>query len=324
MKNVLKFLMYAMVIIAVIVIGALAYIQWGFPKVEEAPEMVVEGSPELISRGEYLAHHVMLCMDCHAERDFSLYAGPPIPETLGAGGERFDRSMGFPGVFFSANITPAGIGDYTDGELFRLITTGVKNDGEPIFPVMPYQNYGRMDEEDIKAVIAYIRTLKPVQKEHPKSEVDFPVNFILRTMPSPADPQTRPEEKDIIKYGEYLVNAAACGDCHTKFEKGEFTGPFLAGGREFMFPNGTVIRTPNLTKDKTGLGNWSKQQFVARFKSYDPATYKPNKINQGEFQTIMPWIMYAGMKESDLGAIYDYLMSLEPVENEVLRVSFAE
>ncbi len=324
MKKILKILMYAVAIIAVLVIGTLAYIQWSFPKVEEAPEMVIEGTPEQIERGEYLAHHVMLCMDCHAQRDFSLYAGPPIPETLGAGGERFDRSMGFPGVFISANITPAGIGDYTDGELFRLITTGVKKDGEPIFPVMPYKNYGKMDEEDIKAVIAYIRTLEPVNKEHPKSKVDFPMNFILRTIPEKAKPQPRPDEQDIIKYGEYLVNAAACGDCHTQFENGAFTGPYLAGGREFMFPDGTVIRSPNLTKHETGLGAWTKKQFVARFKSYDPANFQPHKVNQGEFQTIMPWIMYAGMKNSDLEAIYDYIMSLEPIENSVMRVSMAE
>lgn len=96
--------------------------------------------------------------------------------------------MGFPGVFISSNITPAGIGDWTDGELFRLITTGVKRDGTPIFPVMPYMNYGKMDEEDIKSVIAYIRTLEPVQTNHPVSKADFPFSMTFGQFPKKLSP----------------------------------------------------------------------------------------------------------------------------------------
>ncbi len=311
---------------AVVLIGAIAmaYIQLALPSVDKAQEIQVEGTAEQVARGEYLAHHVMLCMDCHAERDFSLFAGPPKEGTMGAGGELFDESMGFPGRFVSANITPFGIGTWTDGELYRLITTGVKRDGEPIFPVMPYMNYGKMDPEDIKSVIAYLRTLEPVQTDHPKSKADFPMNFILRTLPVNASPQTRPAEEDVIKYGEYLTTAAACGDCHTQFENGAFTGPYLAGGREFKFPDGSILRSANLTKDHTGIGKWSKEEFVQRFKSYDPSVYTSASLGQGDFQTIMPWIMYAGMKESDLEAIYEYLMSLDPVENEVMKITMAE
>src|SRR5690606_14763866 len=100
----------------------------------------------------------------------------------GAGGDIFDHSMQFPGVFVSANITPSGIGEWTDGELYRLITTGVKRDGNPIFPIMPYQSYGKLDPEDIKSVIAYIRTLEPVETNHPVSKPDFPFSLIMRTI----------------------------------------------------------------------------------------------------------------------------------------------
>src|SRR5690606_1510995 len=102
------------------------------------------------------------------------------------------QSMGFPGRFISSNITPFGVGDWTDGELFRLITTGVNRDGDAIFPVMPYHQFGQLDREDIESVIAYLRTLEPVETDHPKSKADFPFNLILRTMPKKAQLTEKP------------------------------------------------------------------------------------------------------------------------------------
>jgi hypothetical protein len=251
MKKFLKFLLYGITIIIIGVGGLLLYVSMALPNVGPPEEMVIEKTPERIERGEYLAHHVMLCMDCHAIRDFSLFTGPPIESTLGAGGDIFDHSMQFPGVFVSANITPSGIGEWTDGELYRLITTGVKRDGKPIFPIMPYQSYGKLDPEDIKSVIAYIRTLEPVETNHPASKPDFPMNLIMRTIPEKATPRTIPSKEDKIAYGEYMVIASACADCHTKFEKGKFIGEQLAGGREFEFPDGSILRTANLTPHNT-------------------------------------------------------------------------
>ena len=135
-----RYVLYAMAIILIAIVAFLGYLSFLLPNVGSAPDMQVEITPERVARGEYLANHVMLCMDCHARRDFSIYAGPPIPGTEGAGGEAFDQTMGFPGAFYSRNITPAGVGDWTDGELFRAITTGVSRDGSALFPVMPYIN----------------------------------------------------------------------------------------------------------------------------------------------------------------------------------------
>jgi mono/diheme cytochrome c family protein len=289
------------------------------PNVGPAPEnYTVAGTPEKIARGKYFANHVMLCIDCHSKRDFSLFSGPIVPGTEATGGERFDQSMGFPGVFISPNITPAGIGDYTDGELFRLITTGVKKDGNPIFPVMPYPGYGKIDPEDIEAVIAYIRSLEPKATENGQSNPDFPINLIMRTMPVEASLTKRPPETDPIAYGKYMVTASACADCHTQFENGSFTGQPLAGGRSFLFPDGSILTSSNLTPDETGLKNWSKAQFIQRFKQYENPE-NLSKLNPGDMQTIMPWAMYAGMKTNDLAAIFDYLQSLEPVNNAVTK-----
>jgi mono/diheme cytochrome c family protein len=250
----------------------------------------------------------MVCIDCHSKRDFSLFSAPPIPGTEATGGERFDATMGFPGVFISPNITPFGIGEWTDGELFRLITTGVRRDGTPIFPIMPYHSYGKMDVEDIEAVIAYIRSVEPVETSHPKSKPDFPFNLIMRTMPAEASFTKRPNPSDQVAYGGYLVTAGACADCHTKFEDGAYIGEPLAGGREFAFPDG-ILSSSNLTPHSSGLGNWTEEIFLQRFKMYDE-NHSLEKVGPGDFQTIMPWAMYAGMKEEDLKAIFTYLKSL--------------
>ncbi|MBT0811030.1 c-type cytochrome [Litoribacter ruber] len=319
MNKILKIFAFVISGLFVILIAVVAYISIALPRVDAAPELTVDLNAEQVEKGRYLATHVMMCVDCHSQRDFSIFAAPPHPGTELAGGEIFDQTLGLPGVFISPNITPAGIGDWTDGELFRLITTGVKKDGNPIFPIMPYHNFGKMDEEDIKAVIAYIRSVPPIETNHPKSKADFPMNLIMRTIPKNAAFEKKPQPDDVIEYGRYMVNAAACNECHTDFRDGKFVGEYLAGGREMMFPDGAVVRSANLTPDETGLKSWTKEDFIQKFKSFSSTTVTLAKVQPGEFQTIMPWLMYADMTEEDLGAIYTYLQSLKPVKNKVER-----
>ncbi|MGM0945011.1 MAG: hypothetical protein ACQEW9_07480 [Bacteroidota bacterium] len=116
-----------------------AWLNLAFPSVSPTEELEIDYSAEPIQRGAYLANHVTVCMNCHSVRDFSKFSGPPTSDTLGKGGDRFDQSMGFPGEFYAKNITPFGVSDYSDGELYRLITNGVANDGRAMFPVMPYR-----------------------------------------------------------------------------------------------------------------------------------------------------------------------------------------
>jgi len=223
-KRILKYLLY---IIGGLLLFGIAFVVWIIitkPNVGPPEDITIERTPERIERGQYLANHVMVCMDCHSKRDFSLFSGPIVPGTEGGGGEIFDQNLGFPGRFISPNITPAGISDWTDGELYRAITCGVTKNGEALFPVMPYPNYGKLDPEDIKSIIAYIRTIKPVDVQQEKSKADFPMNIIMRTFPTKASPVKRPDPSDHVAYGEYLVTAASCGDCHTKKEKGKITG----------------------------------------------------------------------------------------------------
>ncbi|HUZ59458.1 MAG TPA: c-type cytochrome [Hanamia sp.] len=314
-----KVLITILIIVIVAIAALLSYVKFALPNVGAAPDLHIALTPERIQHGEYLANHVSLCMDCHSTRDWSKYSGPMIPCTNGKGGELFDEKVGFPGTFYSKNITPANIKDWTDGEIFRTITTGEDKFGNALFPVMPYHYYGKMDKEDIYDIIAYIRSLPPIENKVPDRSIDFPMNFIVNTIPVKASFTVKPPKSDTIKYGAYLVNAAACMECHTPVKKGQVI-PELAfsGGRDFHMPNG-VVNSANITPDKTtGIGGWSVEQFVARFKAYEnPANLPAMAAN--EVNTIMPWSMLGGMDTSDLRSIYAYLQTLKPIKHEVVH-----
>lgn len=119
------------------------------------------------------------------------------------------------------------------------------------------------------------------------------MNLILNTMPEKANLQPIPYRNNIIEYGRYMATASGCIDCHTRHEKGKFVGEFYAGGTEFNLSDGLIIRSSNLTPHETGIGTWTKEQFVARFKAYADSVYTPHMVQTGDFQSIMPWTMYA-------------------------------
>lgn len=321
MKKVLKVLGIIVLLIVVLIACGVGYIKKGLPSVGEPQDLKIEVTPERVARGEYLANCVTLCMDCHSTRDWTIFTAPPVPGTAGVGGEKFDRTMGFPGEYYSRNLTPYKLKSWTDGEIFRAVTTGVDKTGEPLFPVMPYHNYGKMDPEDIYSVIAYLRTLPEIKKDVPASQSDFPFSLIIRTIPKKAEPQKRPAETDGLAYGAYMVNAAGCAECHTKFENGQFVeGTEFGGGRVFDMPGGTLT-TANISPDmETGIGNWTKEAFIKRFKMYTDSAYVPQKVDpMKDFITMMPWMMYAKMKETDLAAIYDYLRTVKKQTNTVVK-----
>ncbi|PJZ29378.1 c-type cytochrome [Leptospira kmetyi] len=305
-----------------IVIGALSFLFLKFPDVGEKQEIKIAHTPEQVKRGEYLVKHMAACMGCHTgDRDVTkLYF--PVINNVGTGNLRLaEDNFGLPGTFYSKNVTPAstGLGNWTDTEIFYAITSGVSKDGSPLFPIMPYLNYSQMDQEDIHSIIAYLRTLTPIENKVEKSSIKFPMNLIVRTIPKAPEFQKRPDPKDSVAYGKYVVTFAGCDDCHSQRVEGKIVeGMEFAGGTSFPIPTGGIVRSANLTPDrKTGIGNWTKETFIARFKANEQrAKAKPN-IAPGEFNSVMPWLEYSGMNDQDLGAIYDYLMSLKPVSNSV-------
>jgi len=320
MKRLVKGLLVGLSGLVTLAGAGVGYLYAALPAATPVKDVRVEATPERLSRGQYLVNHVAGCTDCHSTRDWSRYAAPVIPGTEGKGGERFDRSMGIPGTLYAANITPAGIGRYSDGELIRAVTTGVTREGRPLFPLMPWQNYGHLCDSDLEAVVAYVRSLAPVANPTPESKLDFPVNLLVRTMPSPAEPWACPDSTDDVAKGRYLTTMAGCADCHTPMEKGApVPGKTFAGGSPFAVPTGGVVRASNITPDpETGIGSWTKEAFVARFAAMRSASATP-AVRPGDFQTVMPWTAFAGMTDEDIGAIYAYLRTQAPVSNRVER-----
>jgi len=326
MKKLLKITAIVFGVMIAGVVLLLIYIKVALPDVGPAPDIKITTTPEMIKRGEYLANHVSICMDCHGTRDWTLFSGPMKKGHEGAGGEVFDKRFGFPGVFTAKNITPFNLAHWTDGEIFRAITTGVSKNGKALFPVMPYKNYSQMDEEDINAIIAYIRTLPSIESHPAESKADFPMNFILNTIPQKANLSKRPLPSDIVAYGKYMTTASSCIECHTNQVNGKIIGEEFAGGREFPVGNGNIVRSMNITPDVSGIGNWTKEQFINRFKMYADSAYDLPKVDlvKGDLQSMMPWTMYAGMTREDLGAIYEYLRTIPPVNSKVVRYTVAQ
>ncbi len=319
MKKFLKVIGVLLLVVLLVIVGGITYITQALPDIPVQQDLRVELTPQRVERGKYLANHVTVCMDCHSTRDWNKFSAPPEPGTLGKGGEVFDQKMNFPGTFISKNITPFHLKEWSDGEIYRAITSGVSKDGHPFFPVMPYLYYNKLAPEDVYSIIAYLRTLPSIESHPGTSHADFPMNIILHTIPKPAEPMAPPKPTD-PDYGAYMVNASGCRECHTKMEKGKAVGEPFAGGFEFHFPNGAVARSANITPDKaTGIGGWDKATFIRKFKQFTDSTYTPAAVDwkAGDAQTVMPWTMYGGMTEQDLGAIYDYLHGLKPVANKV-------
>ena len=320
MKKVAKILGIALGVIAILLAVGFIYFNSTYPDVNPPVNVKVGSTPAMLARGEYLANHVAVCMDCHSKRDWTKFAGPVTPGTLGGGGDVFDEKIGFPGKVYVKNITPATVSNWTDGELIRAITCGVTKDNKALFPMMPYPNYNKLTEDDLRAIVAYVRSLKPIENKLPETELNFPLNFIVKTMPIKNYNPMKYDRNNPIEYGKYLATISGCQDCHTQSEKGEpLPGMEFAGGAQFQFPSG-VVRSMNITPDKeTGIGFWSKELFIQRFKAYANDSLKYVPVSKDDFNTPMPWIMYAGMTDGDLGAIYDYLRTVKPVVNRVER-----
>ena len=205
------------------------------------------------------------------------------------------------GTVYSKNITPdkeTGIGNLTDGEIARVLRYGVHSNGEAVFDFMPFHN---MSDEDLTAVISYLRSTKPVKNKVPENKLNIMGNIVKAYMVKPVGPTgevpaaVKPDTT--AAYGKYLVlSVGECAGCHTKRDlSGAFIGPHMAGGNEI---EGYI--TPNLTNAPDGrIYSWSQAQFIERFR-------KGKLIPQSP----MPWNSFKRMNDDELKAIYKYLKSI--------------
>jgi len=274
----------------------------------------------MVERGKYLANHVAVCLDCHSKRDFTKFSFPPAPGTEGIGASfPFGEAEGIPGEIWAPNITPGRLKDWTDADYAKAIAHGVNKSGDTLFPIMPYYNYSRMAKEDLDAIIAYIKTLPASDSTVPARKLFIPLSALPPLPEFAPEKNLKPDTTDKIKYGQYLVTIASCGDCHTPM-KPDRTPDFakaFSGGFTFKTP-GFTVTVSNITPDSaTGIGSWTEDAFLAKFRTN--ASDEVINADHGKQQTPMPWAMYGKMKETDLRAIYTYLRSVPPVSNKVQK-----
>lgn len=303
------------------VAGAALYLVAVFPRSQPASPEAIEVTPARLARGTYLAQHVLLCSECHSDRDWTLYSAPSVLPTgagrtdcLGAGQAMAGLAADFPGRICFPNLTAdreTGVGAWTDGELLRAVREGVDREGHALFPIMPYFIFRHLSEEDARSLVVWIRSLPAVSRAHPAKAVDFPVNLFIRLVPQPLTAKIpEPDPANSVDYGKYLATIGRCAFCHSPREGQRpepIPGRLFAGGNEFRGPFGIRLSS-NLTPDPSGLGSTTREEFIALFRRHAaPQPVLP------EENTIMAWSAYAAMTDADLGAIYDYLRTLPPV-----------
>lgn len=288
---------------------------WQQPFLAPYPAIVSSTDSTVIARGKYLVYGPAHCAMCHVPQEHMEDLDQGIMAPLSGGGE-----FSFPmGTFRAPNLTSdqaTGIGQYSDGQLARALRHGVSASGHMIFPFMPYQ---QISDEDLTAIISYLRSTEPVEHEVPASQWTTwgKITVALGWM-QPLSPQSPPPvsvEKGVnVAYGGYLAqHVANCLDCHTNrnTQTGDFiSGPF-GGGFQFGpdgYTQGFTFFSPNLTTDSTTglLASWTEEVFINRFKA--------GRIQAG---SPMAWGAFYHMDEVDLKALYAYLTSLEPIQNQV-------
>ncbi|HEX7845543.1 MAG TPA: c-type cytochrome [Chitinophagaceae bacterium] len=276
-----------------------------------------DSAKKVLERGEYLAHYVTQCLDCHSVRDTGKFSLPIVPGTEGGGsGFPFGKNVGIPGEVTPPNITPFALKDWSDDEIVRAITTGVNKRGDTLFPIMPYPHFSKMAKSDILAIVAYIRTLKPIERTTPARKLEIPMSMLGPLPSGNLDNNTKPDPSDKVKYGEYLVNAAVCSECHTPMgPQGPDMSRQFSGGFTFNLPMFKVT-VANITPDSTtGIGSWSEEMFLTKFRT-NSSDAVVNR-HPGRENSIMPWAQYGKLKEEDLKAIYAYLRTVKPISNKV-------
>jgi mono/diheme cytochrome c family protein len=318
MRRVGKIAIIALLILVVVLAAAItATIGWRpfiGPRARALTHRTFERTPERLERGRYLVESLLNCFVCHGERDWTQHDAPLIAGTAGVGPNPFPLEE-LPGRVVASNITPdpeTGAGNWTDDQLARAIREGIGHDGRALFPMMPYEKFRYMSDEDLAAVIVYLRSIPPVNKALPATEIIFPVKYLIRAVPQPLEgPVAAPDSSTTEKRGEYLVNLGLCSDCHTPRtpEGAPLPGMDFAGGDDLVGPWGTVV-SANITPDPSGISYYDEALFIE--------TMRSGKLQGArQINPIMPWHTYRNLTDNDLKDMFAYLRTLAPVQHRV-------
>ena len=266
--------------------------------------------PVLLGRGKYLVESVNGCFECHSPKDWDKPGAPHTAGKEGAGRQWTEEGLGW---MTAPNITPdpeTGAGTWSDDALARAIREGIGHDGRALFPIMPYTKYKNMSDEDLEAVIAYIKFIPALKNPLPKTEIPFPLSRLILGTPEPVtSPVPKPDLSTPVKKGEYLTAMASCSECHTGQHNGqkipglEYAGGFLLKGK------GVECVSVNITPDPSGISYYDENLFID--------VIRTGRVKARDLSSAMPWLLYRNMGDNDLKSIFAYIKTLKPVHHYV-------
>jgi mono/diheme cytochrome c family protein len=258
-----------------------------------------------VERGDYLVNSILTCGNCHTPR------GPggvfDMSKQLSGGPQTWDEPTF---KVKGSNITPdkdTGIGGWSDADIKKALQEGVRPNGTPIAPIMPFSFYKIFTPADLDAVVAYLKSVPAV-----KNEVVPPVYKAAMHGEGPpgADkPASAADMNDPVKRGFYLATIGHCMECHSPATDGkhDFAGGLGKGGQEFKGPWGVSVSRNITPHREKGIGGWTDAEIKAAItqgKRKDGSPLKPP----------MGYALYARMTDTDLNAVVAYLRTLPPKE----------
>ena len=302
------------VLIVVLLVAITATIGWRpflGPNARPLTDRTFSPTPERLARGRYLTEDVLHCFACHTERDWTRHDAPVVAG-LGSGNPNFPLKD-LPGDVRPPNITPdkdTGAGNWTDDQLARAIREGIGYDGRALFPFMPYENYRYLSDEDLASVVVFLRSIPPVRREVPRTELIFPVRYLIRNAPHPLTaPVPEPDGSTIEKRGDYLVTIGGCRDCHTPQHEGQRMMELdLAGGFLLRGPWGEVAAS-NITPAPSGIPYYDEALFRDALRT--------GWVKARKLAPIMPWWNMRGLTDDDVKSMFAYLRTVPPVAHRV-------
>jgi mono/diheme cytochrome c family protein len=258
-----------------------------------------------LERGSYLVNSVMACDGCHTPRQAGAFA---MDRRFSGGSQTWDTPAY---TVKGANITPdrdTGIGAWSQADLKRALTEGVRPNGVPIAPQMPFVFYKVLTPRDLDAVATYVLSVSAVANAVPAPSYKAEMKYTL--VPGAEKPMADAELGDPVKRGFYLSTIAHCMECHSRRPDGvqDFVGWFGRGGFEFRDTWGSAVAR-NITSHQTaGIGAWSDAEIkrvLVEGIGRDGRTLKPPMARHFYFKH---------MTDGDIGAIIAWVRTLPPLE----------
>ena len=287
----------------------LIYVQLTYKQTFEAnlTGITSTGDSSIIARGKYLVQGAAHCYTCH------------MPDSLRKRGNKEQMIGGNAlktpfATFYTPNITSdkeTGIGNFTDEQLARAIRHNVNHNSRAMVGFMTFNG---MTDEDISAIISYLRSTPPVRNVVPEHDYNIVGKVLVRFLIKPVSAKVENIRPDTTaEYGKYLAyNVTNCNGCHTKRgSTGEFVGEPFAGGSSWKHDDATYTSANLTPDDSTGrISKWSQNAFIQRFRAGRALPSSP-----------MPWEAYEILSDNDLKALYKFLRQLPPVHSDVKTYS---